>query len=71
MEPEEDERYEERPPSGGMRGGGSSYSLTGLSGPGMSGYMDLEPDRGMPGLVWLGIAAAVIVIVGLIWERFF
>ncbi len=67
----EDERYEERPPAGGMRGGGSIYSQTGLSGPGMSGYMDLSPDTGIPGLGWLGIVAVGIVIAALNWQWVF
>ena len=62
VEPREHERYVERTPSGGMRGGGSLYSQTGLSGPGMSGYIDLSPDTRIPGLGWLGIVATGIVL---------
>ncbi len=71
VEPREDERYEDKPPSGQRRGGGGIYSQTGLSGPGTSGYMDLSPDTGIPGLGWLGIVAAGIVVAALIWQWFF
>ncbi len=65
------ERPAERLPSGGMRGGGGIYTQSGLSGPGMYGYMDLAPGTGIPGLGWLGIAAAVVVVAALIWQWFF
>ena len=53
-------------PSGGMRPTG--FSDLGLSGPAMSGYLDMEPDTGISGLAWMGVAAAVVVVAVLLWS---
>ena len=53
-------------PSGGMPPTG--LSNLSISGPGMSGYLDMQPDTGVSGLAWLGIAVAVAIVAALLWS---
>lgn len=64
------EKPKEYHPSGGMRSAMGAYALTqtGMSGPGMSGYIDLRPDTGIPGYAWLGIAAGILLLAIWLWS---
>ncbi len=65
------EKPEEPRASGGMFSGVSGMSQMGISGPAMSGYLDMRPDPGVPGFAWLGIAAGIVVLAVFLWMWFF
>ncbi len=65
-----DEEPEPYHPSGGMMSATSAKSM-GISGPGLSGYMDLRPATGISGLAWLGVGACVLILMALIWQWLF
>ncbi len=49
----------------------TSAKSMGISGPGLSGYMDLRPATGISGLAWLGVGACVLILMALIWQWLF
>jgi hypothetical protein len=54
-----------------MLSGTGARSVDGLSGPAKSGYLDMRPDAGISGLMWVGIAVAVVLAAIFVWQWVF